>query len=134
MVSKSDMPLKTSKLGRFTVTEICIVVVLIGVIAAAVVGTPRPPFIQGHSSAQHVCISNLRLIDGAKRQWALEFHKQYTDTPARSDLQPYMGRGQGGEFPVCPNDSNQTFDSSYSPNNVGTIPTCKIVPANHVLR
>ena len=70
---------------------------------------------------------------GSKAQWALENHKQSTDTPADSDIQPFMGRGSADELPMCPNDPNQTFDTSYSINNVGTAPTCKILPATHSL-
>ena len=122
---------KTSKLGGFTVTEICIVVVLIVLLAAVAI----PRFVRKPAThpAHMACISNLRIIDSAKEQWALEFHKKKTDNPADSDLQAYIGRGSAGELPVCPVDPKQTFDSSYSVNNVGTKPTCKIMPTLHVL-
>jgi len=70
-------------------------------------------------------ISNLRNIDRSKAQWALELHNQNTDTPTASDIQPYTGDGTASELPVCPNDSNQRFDTSYSINNVGIEPTWK---------
>jgi hypothetical protein len=93
-----------------------------------------PNYVRSRERSQaNACISNLRIIDSAKAQWALENHKQYTDIPAASDIQPYMGRGSAGELPVCPNDPNQRFDTSYSMNNVGTAPTCKILPATHSL-
>jgi hypothetical protein len=59
---------------------------------------------RGGNAATHQssCIRNLRLIDGAKMQWALEQHKMNTDTPTEKDLTPFLGRGEGGEFPVCP--------------------------------
>ena len=121
---------KKIKMGGFTVTEICIVVVLIVLLAVVTIPTlnvkpPRP------HRASNSCISNLRIIDNAEGQWALEFHKQKTDTPAGSDLQPYMGRGSAGELPCCPEDPNQSFDTSYSLHNVGTKPTCKILPTIH---
>jgi Tfp pilus assembly protein PilE len=128
-VSKSNMARKTSKLSGFNVLEICIVVVLIVLLALIA----RPNFVHGGPRHRDSCINNLRITDGAKRRWAFENHKQNTDTPAGSDLLPYLGRGPGGEGPVCPNDSRQTFESSYSINNVGTAPTCKINPATHVL-
>ncbi|MGA2542685.1 MAG: prepilin-type cleavage/methylation domain-containing protein [Verrucomicrobiota bacterium] len=130
-VSKLDMARKTSKMGGFTATEICIVVGLIVLLAAVVIPrfVRKPPMPPAHMA----CISNLRFIDSAKGQWALENQKKKTDTPADSDLQPYMGRGSAGELPVCPVDPNQTFDTSYSINNVGTKPTCKILPAKHIL-
>jgi len=63
----------------------------------------------------------------------LEQHKQTSDTPAGTDIQPYMGRGSAGELPVCPNDSAQTFATSYAPGTIGVKPTCLIVPATHSL-
>jgi hypothetical protein len=78
------------------------------------------------------CIDNLRIICAAKDQWALEKRKQNTDTPTISDIQPYLGRGFAGILPVCPADPKQTFDTSYSLNNAGTRPTCKIMPTIHI--
>jgi len=129
-VSKSDMTRKNSTMGGFTVIEMCIVVVLIVLIALLVTVT-RPR--HADPDLANNCISNLRLIENAKAEWALEHHKQKTDSPAASDIQPYIGGGTAGELPSCPADSNQTFDTSYSVNNVGTKPTCKILPAKHIL-
>jgi hypothetical protein len=85
------------------------------------------------TSAPNACINNLRLIDGAKQQWAREKGKGPEDTPAFSDIQPYLGRGKGGMPPTCPVDSNNNFTSSYSINSVATKPTCKMRPTIHVL-
>ena len=120
-----------SKRRGFTRTELLIVVVVIGLLAAVII-----PRLVARSRAQaqaNACISNLRLLDGAKHAWALEQHKQNTDTPAASDMQPYVGRSSSGELPVCPLDPKQTFDTSYLINHVGTKPTCKINPTNHIL-
>ena len=87
----------------------------------------------GTATLQNTCISNLRIIDGAKGQWALEHRKQNTDTPTAEDIRPYMGRGPAGELPVCPDDPAHSFATSYSINNVGTKPTCKVEPATHSL-
>ncbi len=103
---------------------------LLFVPAAAVVGVAAaiaiPNFIKARStSQQNACINNLRLIDAAKQQWALENKKQSTDTPAISDVQPYLGRGVKGEMPVCP------AGGSYTLGSVGEKPTCSI--SDHVL-
>jgi hypothetical protein len=66
----------------------------------------------------NACINNLRLIDAAKQQWALEYKKQNTDTPALEDLRPYIGRGPNGELPTCPD------GGVYTIGTVGEKPTC----------
>lgn len=76
---------------------------------------------------QHMnaCINNLRLIDAAKQQWALENKKQATDTPTMDDLRPYLGHGPNGELPVCPD------GGVYTVGAVGEKPACSV--PGHVL-
>jgi hypothetical protein len=68
--------------------------------------------------SDNACINNLRLIDAAKQQWALENKKQSTDTPTLDDLRPYIGRGPKGELPTCPD------GGTYTVGTVGEKPTC----------
>jgi hypothetical protein len=98
--------------------------------AAAVVGLLSaiaiPNFVKARTtSQQNACINNLRLIDAAKQQWALENKKQNTDTPAVSDIQPYLGRGANGEMPSCP------AGGVYTIGTLGDKPTCSL--PGHVL-
>ena len=123
-----SMKLKRSGKSGFTLVEIMIVVAIIGLLAAIAI----PNFVHARTtSQQNACINNLRQIDGAKQTWALENHLVPTATPQDSDIQPFLGRGQG-ELPACPADPHQTFDTSYLPNNLQLPPSCLIDPTNHV--
>ena len=120
---------QSSKRG-FTLIEIMIVVAIIGLLAAIAI----PNFVHARAtSQQNACINNLRQIDGAKQQWALETKANASVTPSSDNIQPYMGRGSTGSLPICPLDSNNAFSSSYSVQALGTAPQCLISSTNHVL-
>jgi len=49
------------------------------------------------------CINNLRQLEGAKQQWALENNKTPKDIPDWKDVIPYLGSAKTGwKRPWCP--------------------------------
>ena len=61
------------------------------------------------------CINNMRQLDGAKQQWALENRKTENAVPTAQDLGAYLK-----VFPKCP------AGGSYLINAVNALPTCSI--------
>ena len=121
------MQIKTQKLAGFTLVEIMIVVAIIGLLASIAI----PNFVTSRKNAQATaCINNIRVIQGAKDMWAIEAKKGSTDTPTQADLQPYVGRGSAGQLPTCPNDSGNSFATSYTVNAVDAMVACNIGGAN----
>ena len=109
------MQLERSRKAGFTLVEIMIVVAIIGLLAAIAI----PNFVKARTASQRsACIANLKQIDGAKHEWALEMKKSATDTPAKTDV--YGTDKYIRDEPFCP------ASGTYTLNNVLTKPTCTI--------
>jgi type II secretory pathway pseudopilin PulG len=102
------------------------VVCIIGMLAAIAI----PNFVRARSNSQTTtCINNLRQIDAAVQQWAMEKNQPTNGTPAFTDISDYLKH-----VVVCPAGSaSATFSSSYSLQTVSQKPLCRIVPSSHTL-
>ena len=118
--------------GGFTLLECMIVLAIISLLAAITV----PSMIRARTTSQmHDCISNLRQVDGAVQQWAVENNAGVGTPVTSANILPYLGRGSSGSIAsvFCPADMTKKFDNSYTLSDTGTKPICAVVPATHYL-
>ncbi|MDR3378326.1 MAG: type II secretion system protein [Verrucomicrobiae bacterium] len=109
---------KANRKAGFTLVEIMIVVAIIGLLAAIAI----PNFVKARATSQaNACINNLRQIDAAVNEFALENKKKTADAVSfPGDLTPYIRLNASSSIPPCP------AGGTYSAPAVGTSPTCSL--------
>ena len=120
------MKINTSRNAGFTLVEIMIVVAIIGLLAAIAI----PNFVKARNTSQkNACINNLRQIDSATQQWALETGQSDTSAALTHETSIYAYI-KGSVVPKCPASGTYALAATVA---TATGPTCTKSAAGHVL-
>mgnify|MGYP001408561270 CR=1 FL=1 len=114
------------KKSAFTLVEIMLVISVIGLLASLSI----PSIMRSRNTARAgTCINNLRQLEDAKEQAALEYNLNDGMACATAMLDLFIKQTTQGV--ICPADPTKSFDTSYTIGVIGTRPLCVNNPASH---
>jgi hypothetical protein len=109
------LPVKKRRAGWTEWAAAIMILILLTAIAI-------PNFVKARTTAcKNACIANLKQIDGAVQQWALENKKKGTDGVATSDILDFL---KGSVLPICP------AAGTYWVRTVSAVPRCTVGISN----
>ena len=115
-----------NKKSGFTLVEIMIVVAIIGLLAAIAI----PSFIKARQESQTKgCVNNLRIMDAAKEQAAMEqgWANNQAIADGSGEETNVLAYVKGNAVPTCP------ANGTYTWNAIGSDPTCTLGANGHTL-
>jgi hypothetical protein len=102
---------------KFTILAVMTAVVVI--LSAGIVAFVRAR----NTSAVSSCINNLRHLDAAKQQWAVDNSKSTNDLPTWEVISSYLRHG----VPICPQGGKYTLEG------INNAPRCSLGGPSHTL-
>lgn len=111
---------RNKKSAGFTLVEIMIVVLIIGILLAIAI----PNFVQARESSRaKSCVANLKQIDSAKQQYMMDKNASTFTSATDTTLGGLVGQ-YIRSTPACP------AGGSYTTGNESTLPTCTLATSN----
>jgi type II secretory pathway pseudopilin PulG len=126
-------------LGYIGIGLFVVLIPFFGTLAAIAI----PSFMRARTtSQQNACINNLRQIETAKDQYALEHDLKRGALITFGDIGPDSKSGYIKQWPVCPASekagttprTRNLTENDYDINVIGRNAKCRVVPDKHVLR
>ena len=119
---------ESKRISAWGFRDVIVLVVLLGLFVW--VSVNMPSFVKEPvASPANVCINNLRQIDGAKNEWALENGETNGDVCTENDIKNFIKLDLKGNLPKCPQ------GGTYTIGKIGEPPTCSLgkTKPGHVL-